>query len=121
MKGRRLADSLYGELPLELDEIQSGDYWKVVDADGVSLSARAHCNGANPESKVHGNLTDTVWRFMAPNGRTIGLLTIHTVREEDDGTISIRPGDGSSNSVLHRAGRPEEWHGYVEHGEWTAC
>jgi hypothetical protein len=48
------------------------------------------------------------------------MLSIHTVREEDDGTISVRPGDGSSNSILikYRA-EPTWWHGYIEHGVWN--
>jgi hypothetical protein len=41
------------------------------------------------------------------------------VREEDDGTISVRPGDGSSNSILLSGAFGKTWHGYIEHGEWS--
>ncbi|WP_156718138.1 hypothetical protein [Nocardioides sp. Leaf307] len=71
---------------------------------------------------MSGNLTGGVWGFVSPDGIGISTLALHTVREHDDGTISIRPGDGSSNSVLH-SGAPDgqTWHGYVEHNVWTAC
>lgn len=115
VRGRRLPDVEYGEIP---DDPQPGDYWKYVK-DGRPLSAREHCNGADPSSPVHQNLTDTVWGFYSPDGNGIGTLSIHTVRENSDGTITIKPGDGSSNSVLHKGGDPEkQWHGYVTHGEW---
>jgi hypothetical protein len=45
----------------------------------------------------------------------IGYLVFHTVREHDDGTISVLPNDGSSNSILvsdHRS----SWHGFVYEG-----
>ena len=121
MRGRRREDVAFGSLP---DDIQPGDIWKYVDENGNALSARAHCNGDSPSSPVHQNLCDTMWGYSCPNDLGIGLLCYHTVREEDDGTISIRPNDGSSNSILHTkrwAGEPDKtWHGYVEHNEWTA-
>ena len=119
MKGRRLPDTRFGELPLELDEIQPGDIWKYVNHDGTPVSAKAlYPNSPN----VSGNLTDCVWGYRSPDGNGIGTLALHTVREHDDGTVSIRPGDGSSNSVLHHGGAQRQtWHGYVEHCEWTAC
>lgn len=116
--GRRLPDTRYGDLP---EGFEPGDYWKYVDDDGVPLSARAHCDGANPASPVHQNLEDTMWGFYSPDGNGIGTLTLHTVREHEDGTISIRPGDGSSNSVLHKGARDVQWHGYVDHGRWEPC
>lgn len=119
MKGRRLPDTRFGELPLPLDDIQPGDIWKYVNRDGTPTSAKA----LYPRSEnVAGNLTDCVWGYRSPDGNGIGTLGLHTVREHDDGTVSIRPGDGSSNSVLHHGGPDgQTWHGYVEHCEWTPC
>lgn len=69
-----------------------------------------------------GNLTKTVWGYTSPDGNGLGTLAIHTVREEEDGTISVRPGDGSSNSILHKGGGTGKvWHGYIEHGVWSEC
>lgn len=105
VEGRRREDVTFGDLP---DEIQPGDYWKYLDKDGEPKQA------GRPT-----NLTGTVWGFYSPDGNGVGTLLSHTVREHEDGTISIRPGDGSSNSVLHKGARLEEWHGYVECGVWT--
>jgi hypothetical protein len=65
------------------------------------------------------NLTGHVYGVLDPLGH-YGMLSIHTIREEEDGTISVRPGDGSSNSILikYRA-EPTWWHGYIEHGVWN--
>jgi hypothetical protein len=41
------------------------------------------------------------------------------VREHEDGTISVRPGDGSSNSILITGHDGEQYHGYIECGVWT--
>jgi phage terminase large subunit GpA-like protein len=38
----------------------------------------------------------------------------HEVDENDDGTITVEPKPGNSNSILHVCG----WHGYIDHGEW---
>ncbi len=54
-------------------------------------------------------------------GYGIGNLTKHTIREEDDGTISVRPGDGSSNSILITGAHGRTWHGYIERGVWNEC
>lgn len=62
------------------------------------------------------NLTGKVWAVVTPNG-LIGLLAAHTVREEDDGSITVKPGDGSSNSILVSDGT-ESWHGYITRGLW---
>ena len=43
-------------------------------------------------------------------------LMAHTVREHTDGTISVLPGDGSSNSILVTRRPGETWHGYVRDG-----
>lgn len=118
VQGRRLSDTRLGELPLELDELQAGDLWKYVGHDGVPLSAAS----LYPNSDMSGNLAGGVWGFMSPDGNGIGTLALHTVREHDDGTVSIRPGDGSSNSVLHSGGPGGlTWHGYVDHCVWTPC
>jgi hypothetical protein len=117
MQGRRRPDVHFGQLP---DDLQPGDYWKYVDDDGQPLSARAHCGGES--GRAAQNLTDTMWGFYSPDGNGCGTLAYHTVREHADGTISIRPGDGSSNSVLHSGGaKGLTWHGYVEHGVWREC
>lgn len=49
------------------------------------------------------------------------MLPVHTVREHEDGTISVRPGDGSSNSILVKQGDGQQWRGYIDHGELTPC
>lgn len=67
------------------------------------------------------NLTGTAWGFMAPNGCGIGTLLKHTVREHEDGTATIAPQDGSSNSVLIHGGDGGSWHGYMDHGVWRDC
>lgn len=65
------------------------------------------------------NLTGELWFVITPNGLH-GNLGNHTVREEDDGSITVKPGDGSSNSILVGAdgtGRGT-WHGYITRGLW---
>jgi hypothetical protein len=57
---------------------------------------------------------------MVPGG-LLANLRAHTVREHDDGTISVRPGDGSSNSILVTRRPEESWHGYVDHNDWQPC
>lgn len=107
MKGRRQPDRSRGTLPPDL---QAGDYWKILDDDG------------QPKLVQHpGKLTEECWMVAAPTsyGYALGNLERHTVREHPDGTISVRPGDGSSNSILITGHRGEEYHGYIERGEWT--
>lgn len=107
MKGRRREDTVYGDLP---EDLRPGDYWKYLDAEG------------NPQRAVWpSNLTRTVWGFMPPvKGIGVGRLEKHTVREHDDGTISVLPGDGSSNSILVSGGRGQQWHGYIREGVWES-
>lgn len=62
------------------------------------------------------NLTGQMWIVMTPNGLH-GALGAHTVREEDDGSITVKPGDGSSNSILV-TGQGGSWHGYITRGLW---
>lgn len=113
MKGRRLPDTRFGDLP---DDVQPGDVWKYVNGhDGGTLLASA----VYPDADMSGNLTGGVWGYASPDGNGIGTLALHTVREHDDGTISVLPGDGSSNSILHTGGsKGLTWHGYIYNGEW---
>jgi hypothetical protein len=106
MKGRRLPDLDYGRIHAD---VQAGDYWRVTSEGEPLLST-------DP-----GNLTGGIWYVAAPMsyGYAIGRLTKHTVREHEDGTISVRPDDGSSNSILLTGHGGEKYHGFIEHGEWT--
>lgn len=117
-QGRRLPDTQDGKFPISYYELLPGDYWKILGEDGTPLLVEHHPT----------NLTKTAWSVVAPaRGYTdfrrnvmIGNLRSHTVREEEDGTISVRAGDGSSNSILIQRGANEIWHGYIEHGVWTS-
>lgn len=114
--GRRLPDTRFGELPLPLDDLRAGDVWRYLSHDGTPVSAQRLYD----REDMSGNLTDEVWGYSLGE-LGIGTMSLHTVRSHDDGTVSIRPGDGSSNSVLHGDGRGRTWHGYVEHNVWTPC
>ena len=93
MKGRRLAD-VFGRrpLPLPLDDLQPGDYWRhrhVPEYPGV-------------------------WFAIPPEeGFSVANLTNHEVIEHDDATITVSP----SIRVRHLDG---EWHGWLERGEWRS-
>ncbi len=113
--GRRLPDMHLGGLPLELDDLRQGDIWRYVNHDGSPVEA-----GTYSRSDKSGNLTGEVWGYSLGD-LGIGTLALHTVRSHDDGTVSVRPGDGTSNSILHDDGRGHTWHGYVEHNVWTPC
>jgi hypothetical protein len=108
MMGRRRPDMGLHELP---DDMRAGDYWKILEPDGSPRIVRAP-----------GKLTAYTWHVCAPileidsEGLALGRLDYHTVREHEDGTISVRPGDGSSNSILIDAGPHHSWHGYIEKG-----
>lgn len=106
MKGRRLPDTPFGDLP---EGLEPGAYWRYLDR---------HTREPLNMTQYPSNLTGTVWGYYSPDGNGIGTLVQHTVREHEDGTISVRPGDGSSNSILHQGARDDVWHGYIEHGEW---
>lgn len=113
LQGRRLPDTVEGDLP---GDIQPGDYWKILDADGVTPR---HSTAAS-------NLTGTCWYVAVPLGLgdeaySLGNLRNHTVREHEDGTISVLPGDGSSNSILVRRRANESWHGYIRRGVFEEC
>jgi len=112
--GRRLPDVRFGELP---NDIQPGDYWKYLDRDGSGQPMLLSDGG-----RWATNLTHTVWGFYSPDGNGVGTLMSHTVRENEDGTITVAPGDGSSNSILHSGGaQNKSWHGYIDHGVWSEC
>jgi hypothetical protein len=108
MIGRRRPDTIEGDLP---DDIRRGDFWKVLDRDGQPAKGPS--------------LTGTVWYVVAPigdrDGFALGKLVHHTVREHEDGAISVRPGDGSSNSILITGAHGFSWHGYIERGVWRRC
>ena len=117
MKGRRRPDTRFGELP---DDLQPGDYWRYIVGEGAD--ERPASAAAMYGDRAAGNLTDGVWGYYSPDGNGIGTLAAHTVREHEDGTISVLPGDGSSNSILHIGGaRGLTWHGYIYNGEWRPC
>lgn len=122
MIGRRLEDSPLGEFPIPYDDMQPGDYWKVLARDeSRPLDVLNHVEDRKwwgDDARHDQNLTGGVWGIITPSGQ-YGMLSIHTVREHEDGTISVLPGDGSSNSILVSGG-PENfsWHGYIYEGEW---
>lgn len=112
--GRRLPDTKRGAFPLSYDDLRPGDYWKVLDPEtGEPVVVIDHPS----------NLTGCHWFAVAPgpNGvKMLANLLAHTVREHGDGTISVLPGDGSSNSILvkRREDLGEVWHGYIYEGVW---
>lgn len=117
MNGRRRPDTNFGSIP---DDPQAGDYWKYLTYGGEPMSTHEY-SGANPEMAA-GNLEGTVWGYFSPDGNGMGTLVYHTVREHEDGTISVKPGDGSSNSIKHTGGATHTmWHGYIYKGVWTPC
>lgn len=105
--GRRRDDTPEGKLP---EEIAVGDYWKIIAANGEPKLKNDH----------PGKLTMECWHVVVPMGTERGYgianLSNHTVREHEDGTISVRPGDGSSNSILVTGAHGKQWHGYIEKG-----
>jgi hypothetical protein len=115
MIGRRLPDTRDGDFPIPYDDLRPGDAWKVLDrktGEPVVVTDEPS------------NLTGQQWTVIAPGPNDMKLianLRAHTVREHDDGTISVRPGDGSSNSILVQRRPDESWHGYIEHNEWRPC
>lgn len=111
LTGRRRPPTRFGDLP---DDLQPGDYWRYVNREGGEpMSAATYRGGPVPS-----NLTDSVWGYYSPDGNGLGTLVLHTVREHEDGTISVLPGDGSTNSILHKGARDTQWHGYIRHGVW---
>lgn len=103
MQGRRLPDvDVHEGATNVFHRMQPGDYVKVLKY---------------PPPLSTSNLTGDVWYAMTPNGLDANLAA-HTVREEDDGSISVKPGDGSSNSILVTGAPGESWHGYIKRGLW---
>lgn len=96
IQGRRRKDTSIDRIP---DNLEHGDYWKVSDF--------------NPDEPS--NLTKTAWRFYF-NGYGVMTLTKHTVRENEDETISVLPDDGSSNSIGIHGAHGAYWHGYIYDG-----
>lgn len=122
--GRRLADTQMTQFPLPYDDLMPGDYWLVRTFDDRRLlNVREHLEdrgfwGREDDERYNGNLTGWVMGCIDPLGH-YGMLSIHTVRVEDDGTVSVRPNDGSSNSILiKRRANEERFHGFIEHGKW---
>lgn len=109
--GRRRKDWPEGGPFHDDGPIEIGDYWKVLADDGLPKIVHAA-----------GKLTEECWRIVVPmgdgGGYGIGNLDHHTVRENEDGTISVLPGDGSSNSILVGGSRERSWHGYIYSGEF---
>src|SRR4029079_16849036 len=96
------------------EDVRPGDYWKILESNGQPAVA-----------DYPSNLTGTCWYVVAPigdgEGFALGRLEKHTVREHEDGTISVRPGDGSSNSILIYGAHGFSWHGYIERGVWETA
>lgn len=115
MQGRRLPNQVYGRQWPE--ELQPGDYWLWMDWKDPEKPLPADRVIRGRTALEAGNLTGLVIGLMTPNGMQADL-TLHTVRIEADETFSIRPGDGSSNSILVEAPPIARWHGYMEHGVW---
>lgn len=84
------------------DGLESGDYWRI------------------GESSDSGNLTGLSYGFYF-DGFGLFRLTKHTIREHEDGTISIVPGDGSSNSVRVSGNHDSIAHGYFRRNRWEAA
>lgn len=101
IQGRRLADVEFRDNYLRRSESVPGDFFRVLN---------------DPTPTPPSNLTGEVWYVTTPNG-LLGNLAAHTVREEDDGSITVSPGDGSSNSILVQ-GADRSWHGYITRGLW---
>lgn len=90
MQGRRLPDREFPEQPGDY-ALVTGD-WVVQAPDGSVFMLASE---SKPDSK----------------GRH------HEVEVHGDGTISVLPQPGNSNSVMSPAG----WHGYIRRGVWEHC
>lgn len=124
IRGRRLPDTADGDMPRAFSELRPGDYWKLLDPETGKPLVVDH-----PD-----NLTKTAWTVLCPVdpryqeasgwGYLFASLRMHTVRENTDGTISVLPGDGSSNSILVSGrwnGEIYQWHGYIYNDEFREC
>jgi hypothetical protein len=54
------------------------------------------------------------WWIMTPSG-FIGNLSLHTVTEHEDGTITVSP---SILVTQPMGGEKRQWHGFLERGVW---
>lgn len=116
VQGRRLVDAPFNEFPLAYHDLQPGDYWRALTRDWSRPIRSDEYPSTATAEQLAGNLTGAVWGMIDPLG-SYCVLSIHTVRENDDGTITVAPGDGSSNSILN-SGPKGDWHGYIDHGRW---
>ena len=94
MNGRRRADVIQdaeGWHPRQ-DNVQPGDYWKVLLNKG-----------------------SVEWYACVPTG-WLGCLVDHKVIEHEDGTITVSPSIQTSAPEPS----PRYWHGYLERGVWRA-
>lgn len=101
--GRRIPDDQWFFWQAE-GKIQPGDYGKV--SDDPPTSSR------------------WTWFVKAPDGVVFQLASPqrpdaagrhHEVEEHEDGTITVEPRPGNSNSILSPCG----WHGYIHRGVWS--
>jgi hypothetical protein len=66
---------------------------------------------------AYGSADGKDWFCTTPNG-LFGNISKHTVKEHEDGTITVSP------SILVTSGRDHgqpNWHGYLERGVWREC
>lgn len=129
LRGRRLPDAPIGEFPLDYNEMQPGDYWfATVRRDHPEYPRRLNVKDHPEDQRWWGeeqidprfksNLTGLVLGAFTPLMQYV-MLSIHTVRENEDDTVTVAPGDGSSNSILvHASTDKPQWHGYIDNGEW---
>lgn len=96
--GRRVPDDEWFSWQAD-GQIRPGDYGKIVDDRKVT------------------------WFVCAPDGSRFMLASPqspdragrhHEVDEHEDGTITVEPKPGNSNSILS----PNGWHGWIYRGEW---
>lgn len=105
LQGRRRESPEPGEL---VPNLEHGDYWREHRVLWTEIAE------ADPT-----NLTHTAWGYYL-EGFGVGYMAHHTVREHEDGTISVLPNDGSSNSILCRKSPDTEFfHGYIRRGVWV--
>lgn len=130
----RLPDAPIGQFPLVYEDLLPGSYWFVTVREDHPdyprrLNVRDHPEdrrwwgeGAQEDDpRYAGNLTGLVLGAITPDGR-YGMLSIHTVREDERGVVSVLPGDGSSNSILVKGGSEGgQYHGYIYNGVWREC
>lgn len=78
---------------IDWPEAQPGDYWKPKD---------------RPEGE---------WWFRDPFG-TCGRVTLHSVEEHEDGTITVRPSIAPPSNTPQTAIQ-NYFHGWLTKGVWT--